>query len=123
MLHSDTYSTDGVPHEERLVMIRLRKLARTIVRNSIDLQDDSGNSGGMLIRGHAVYMARMLLDALDACVCKGFTLLVPLDSIKSQLDGCFGVGWRTGVESQGHSFIRQFTLKGTSRMVPVRSGK
>jgi hypothetical protein len=116
VLHSDTYHPDGVSPDQRLLLIHIRKLARTMVRKTMVLRDDSGNSGNTLIRGHAVYMASMLLEALEACVGRGFKLAVPLRAIKLQLEGCLGYGWRTGIKIRGHSFIRQFTLKGTPRM-------
>ncbi|KAF8221405.1 hypothetical protein L208DRAFT_1382279 [Tricholoma matsutake] len=111
VLHSDMYCPNGVSPEERLIMICTRKLARTIVQKTMDFRDDSGNSGITLIQGHAVYMASMLLEVMEACVHDGFKLAIPLGTIKSQLDGCFGTGRSTCITIKGHSFIRQFNLK------------
>lgn len=89
----------------------------------MDLHNDNGNSATTLIQGHAIYMGSMLLEALNACITEGFKISVPLDAIKLQLDGCLGIGWGAKVKIKGHSFIRQFTLKGTARMTVPPSGK
>ncbi|KAF8231433.1 hypothetical protein L208DRAFT_1378106 [Tricholoma matsutake] len=123
VLHSNMYCPNGVSPEERLIMICTHKLARTIVQKTMDFRDDSGNSGITLIQGHAVYMASMLLEAMEACVHDGFKLAIPLDTIKSQLDGCFGTGRSTCITIKGHSFIRQFNLKrAPPRMTITLSG-
>lgn len=116
VLHSHTYSVSGVSPGERLVMIRTRKLARTIIQNTMDV-DEGGNHGKGLLRAHVLYLASMIVDSLDHGITSGIKSSVSPEAIKSQINGCLGTGWEKCIVSDAHPFIRQFQLKdGIARM-------
>ena len=114
VLHSDTYHPDRVSPGERLFMIHIRKLARSIMSSTVDKS---------IFRAHLVYTARMLLDVMD-CSSDGVVMsAVPLEAVKSELDGCLGIGWNEGIEVDLHSFVRQFEVEYEVRKTGHRACK
>jgi hypothetical protein len=83
-------------------MIRIRKLARTIIRTTMD---------EAVFEAHLVYIANMLMDAMDHLRDIAMKPAVPVGDVKLQLDGCLGTGWGKGVKLESHSFIRHFELE------------